>query len=298
MSTEHDEPSTTTGYVGGPRLTKSEVIPTLVIIAGNAGVGRIFRIEATHTLIGRAKTCQICIEDDTISRQHARIDRIGDDLQVVDLDSRNGTFVSDQRIKVVMLKDGDKLQIGSMTIMKFSYRDSLDEAVQRNLYESATRDPLTGINNRKAFAESLEKELLFAQRRKAPLSLVLLDIDHFKQVNDQYGHLTGDQVLTHVAKVISGTVRGHDVFARWGGEEFTIMLRECRLENAIEAAERVRLLVQNARTEGGIAVTVSLGVASFGGTGPMTVATMMAEADEQLYKAKEAGRNRVSPKLQ
>lgn len=275
------------------------LVPTLVVVAGSSSVGRIFRIEGDQPLvIGRSPTVQISIGDDGVSRVHAQVQRNGDEIHLVDLGSRNGTHLNGNRITATTsLKDGDKIQVGSTTMMKFSYRDSLDEALQRNLYESATRDPLTIVHNKKYFAEALEKEFTFASRHpESSLSLMMIDIDHFKQVNDRFGHLAGDAVLKQVATCINGLIRAEDTFARWGGEEFAMLLRNCPAAHVIEVAERVRKTVAALTLKGvpaELKITISIGVASFV-PGRFSEATGLVRlADEQLYRAKNGGRNRV-----
>ena len=137
-------------------------------------------------------------------------------MQIVNLGSRNGTFVNGEPVSRETLRDGDKIQIGGTTILKFSYQDELDEALQRNLYESATRDPLTHAVNRRGFEEALAKEYAFARRHGRALSVLALDLDHFKRVNDTFGHPAGDYVLKRLADIITATIRVEDTFARTG----------------------------------------------------------------------------------
>jgi diguanylate cyclase (GGDEF)-like protein len=180
--------------------------------------------------------------------------------------------------------------------MKFSYQDSLDEALQKNLYESATRDPLTGVHNKKYFAEALEKEFKFSSRHDNALSLLMIDVDHFKRVNDMHGHLVGDNVLSQLATLLAGTIRSEDLFARWGGEEFIVLLRRCPRANAVEVAERMRQLVAGMTfraCDPALRATISIGVASYSRGLHSDFEALVRAADDQLYRAKNAGRNRV-----
>ena len=196
----------------------------------------------------------------------------------------------------MVLQDGDKIQVGTNTVLKFSLQDELEEAYQRSIYESAVRDGLTRIYNKKYFLDALRKEFAWCVRHQVPLSLVLFDIDHFKKVNDTYGHPAGDHVLQRVAERVSATIRTEDVFARYGGEEFALMLREASEEQAITCAERCRKAVTAsdfvfAGTP--LRVTISLGVAVLQQGDYSQAEDLIAAADRYLYRAKNGGRNRV-----
>ncbi|MEW6582700.1 MAG: diguanylate cyclase [Actinomycetota bacterium] len=160
---------------------------------------------------------------------------------------------------------------------------------QRQLRELATRDPLTGVANRRLFTERIESEISRARRHGHPLCLAMLDIDHFKRINDTFGHPVGDQVLTEVAALISGLARAEDVIARVGGEEFAWILPETDLDGATAAVDRLRRTVE--RTPFPIAgrVTISCGITALDAVDEPDSIT--ARADEALYRAKEGGRN-------
>jgi len=268
----------------------------LIVLAGDA-VGQMYRIEDEETLIGRTSQAKIRINDDGISRRHARIVYDGNVVRIEDLKSANGTMVNEQPIQgELVLKDGDKVRIGVTTVLKFTYHDDIEESFQQQMYEAALRDGLTKAFNKKYFADRLESELAYARRHKAPLSLVMFDVDHFKKVNDTYGHLAGDYVLARLAKVAQGAVRSEDVFARYGGEEFGVICRAVELENAALFAERLRLLIESSsfESEGArLQITVSLGVAAFPETPAVTITDLIQAADAALYEAKRRGRNQV-----
>src|SRR5581483_6850222 len=155
-----------------------------------------------------------------------RVLQIGGEVTIEDLKSANGTVVNGEPVgATAALKDGDKIRLGSTTILKFTYHDHLDESFQQQMYDAALRDALTKAFNKKYFLDRLETELAYAKRHAAHLSLLMIDIDHFKQVNDTYGHLAGDFVLSRIARIALGTVRTEDVFARYGGEEFGVICR-------------------------------------------------------------------------
>lgn len=269
----------------------------LIVVSGKTSAGKMFKLDRSELVIGRANEADIMLDDEGVSRKHAKVIVRGDgSVQLVDLNSTNGTFNNGEKVDVQALHDGDKIQIGSATILKFSYQDSIDEALQKNLYESATRDGLTRTHNKKYFLDTLKKEFAYCLRHRLPLSLVLLDIDHFKRINDTYGHQAGDYVLMRVAQRVAEAVRGEDLFARYGGEEFVLLLRETGEDKAFLLAERLRRLIESSDfTFSGqqIKVTFSAGIATLQDGNYADHEAFVAGADKQLYRAKEAGRNRV-----
>ena len=270
--------------------------PWLIVVSGSASIGKMYRLEH-RVVLGRSPQCDVHIDQEGVSRRHAMLERtVEGAVQIVDLDSRNGTFVNGEPVSRETLRDGDKIQIGGTTILKFSYQDEFDEALQRNLYDSATRDPLTHAVNKRGFEESFSKEFAFARRHSRVLSLVALDVDHFKRVNDTFGHPAGDFVLRRLAEVVSACIRVEDVFARVGGEEFVILLRDIALADAYECAERLRRAVEQAEFETGgkrIPITISSGVATLQPTVHSSHAALLESANRALYQAKATGRNRV-----
>lgn len=267
----------------------------LIVLAGE-GVGSMYRIEEAETIIGRTATANIRLNDDGISRKHARIVQKGNEIVVEDMGSANGTLVNEEKVQSQALKDGDKIRIGSTTILKFTYHDHLEETFQQRMYEAALRDGLTKAFNKSYFIERLESELAYARRHRAPLSLVMFDVDHFKRVNDNHGHLAGDFVLARLGKLTQGAVRAEDVFARYGGEEFAIICRGVELAKAGIFAERLRVLIETTTFdhEGThLPITVSIGVAGYPELAAETGTHLITGADEALYVAKRAGRNRV-----
>ncbi len=164
------------------------------------------------------------------------------------------------------------------------------------LLELSNTDHLTGLFNRRYMMEALDKELQRSVRKNGPLSLIMLDIDHFKQVNDTYGHLQGDVVLQRVATQLQKELRSYDCAARYGGEEFISILPDSTLKEAVFVADRIRLSVQALKFSGDLSplnITASLGVACFPVAGIATVDAFIKLADDALYRAKTNGRNRV-----
>ncbi|HEX3901607.1 MAG TPA: GGDEF domain-containing protein [Polyangia bacterium] len=267
----------------------------LLVIAGPS-FGEMHRLQGTRSVIGRADTAAVRVLDDGISREHAAVERDGGKNVLVDLGSTNGTFCNGERIdKRRDLVDGDKVSVGASTILKFTYQDQVDERYQKRLFESALRDGLTATFNRRYFVDRLNTEMRFASRHDKSLALLFVDIDHFKKINDGFGHQTGDYVLAAVAREMIASLRAEDVLARYGGEEFAIICREIEKEGALALGERLRAGVARARFEHEgrvIPVTVSVGAAV--ARKPQQAQPLIAAADAAMYEAKRAGRNRVS----
>jgi two-component system, cell cycle response regulator len=233
--------------------------------------------------------------DEGISREHCEIQIEGDSMILHDLGSTNGTFCRGLPVDRHMLEDGDKVLVGS-TVLKFTYHDSLDEVFQRQMYESALRDDLTKTFNKKYFTDRLESEFAFAMQTRADLSLVALDLDHFKTINDTHGHPAGDRVLSDMAQIVAAQIRVEDVFARVGGEEFAVICRGVSNARGLAVAERMRQAVagHSFSIEGiAIPVSVSAGVASVPDAHIADAQALIAAADQALYEAKRTGRNRV-----
>jgi two-component system cell cycle response regulator len=267
----------------------------LVVLAG-VSAGEMFKLQGELTIIGRGPKVAVRLNDEGVSREHCQLVREGDKVVLVDLGSTNGTFCNGIRVDRRELNDGDKIMVGSTTILKFTYHDYLDEVFQRQMYESALRDGLTKVFNKKYFTDYLEKEFAYAARHNSPLALIFLDIDFFKKINDTYGHPGGDYVLSELSSMMANLVRTEDVLARFGGEEFTVLCRGTDLGGAKIVAERLRRAVETrAFSFGGknIPVTISLGIASIPDSAIVDHSAFLAAADKALYEAKRTGRNRV-----
>jgi diguanylate cyclase (GGDEF)-like protein len=268
----------------------------LVVLAG-ASVGEMYKLECDTTIIGRGGRAHIRLLDEGISREHAQIAIESGRVTLRDMGSTNGTYCNGLRVESRELVDGDKILVGSTTILKFTYHDNLDEIFQKQMYESALRDGLTKAFNKKYFTDRLESEFTFSVRHATPLALVLFDIDHFKKVNDTHGHQAGDHVLTEMATLLTATLRAEDVFARYGGEEFAVI---CRGSDPIQAqvvGERLRKAVEAhsfVYEKTNIPVTISVGIAVLPDPAVKDASDIVSLADQALYKSKHAGRNRVT----
>jgi diguanylate cyclase (GGDEF)-like protein len=278
------------------KISPTSSQPSLTVLTGGAA-GQLFKIPATST-IGRVSSCEIRLEDDGISRNHARIRTEGDRVWLEDLGSRNGTYLNGQRITgTVELHDGDKIQFGRATVLRFALQDALDESFLESLMSSALRDGLTKLYNKRYLMERLDSELKFAQRHESALSLLMVDLDHFKTINDSHGHLAGDALLVELAAALARAVRNEDVVARFGGEEIAIVLRATGIEPALHTADRLRRLVEHTTVDfhgQQLRTTCSIGVAGYPSSPYKDLEQLVAAADQALYRAKHAGRNRVA----
>ena len=265
----------------------------LVVISGPS-FGEMYKLKGDRSVLGRGERTDIRVLDDGVSREHAAIERDGGKMVLVDLGSTNGTFCNGTRVQRQDLTDGDKISIGATTILRFTYQDQVDEHYQKKLFESALRDGLTSTFNRRYFVDRLQSEIRFAVRHEKTLALLFVDIDYFKKINDEHGHLAGDQVLAGVARVMLSTIRAEDVLARYGGEEFAVICREIEADGALALGERLRVAVEQHRFEHAgkvIPATVSVGIAAERKI--EDVQAFIAAADAAMYEAKRAGRNRV-----
>lgn len=276
------------------------VRPVLIVLAG-LQEGAIFGLYGPETVIGRGHRAEIDLHDDGVSRRHCavlygNIDKSDEaprcDLE--DLGSSNGTLLNGVRVEGRMpLSQGDRIGIGS-TVAGFYLRSEGELRRTESMYEWANRDALTGLDNRHQFLYGLRHHLALSARRGDPLSLLLIDVDHFKRVNDSFGHETGDQTLQHLAGVMRTCVRSSDMLARWGGEEFTVVMPGASSSEAVALAERLRCAVVDSplRVSGQeVAITISVGVTCQ--RLDDTVNSLFSRADQNLYSAKFGGRNRV-----
>jgi diguanylate cyclase (GGDEF)-like protein len=259
------------------------------------GMGTRYTLGDAPVVLGRGNDCDIRINDHSVSRRHARIQPGADGYYAVDLQSTNGTFVNDVLASICKLKDGDYLRVGNC-IYRFLAGGNVEAEYHEEIYRLTIIDALTDIHNKRYLLDFLDRELARSTRYGRPLALILFDIDHFKAINDDKGHLCGDFTLRELAACVKGVIRKEELFARYGGEEFAIVLPETSLDGAAAAGERIRARVaeHQFQYEGKTySVTVSLGVSVTCGSPVLTPAELLAMADEKLYQAKREGRNRV-----
>ena len=267
----------------------------LVVIYGQ-DLGRKYNLESPTLVLGRSSKCDVQIDQESVSRAHSKIMNQGKTIRIRDLGSTNGTYVNDEQIEERTLADGDLIKIGR-TIFKFLSGGNIERAYHEEIYRLTTVDGLTQIFNKRYFMESLEREIARSSRYRREMTLVMFDIDHFKQINDTYGHLAGDQVLKSLASTIKAKIRREDLFARYGGEEFAIVLPEIDGFNAQQFAEKIRRIVEitDYFFEGTrIPVTISMGVAVLDAE-TSDAAGLIKKSDERLYEAK--GRPQLRARL-
>jgi diguanylate cyclase (GGDEF)-like protein len=259
------------------------------------GMGSRYMLADTRLTLGRDNDCDICLSDLSVSRHHARIQPGMDGYYVVDLQSTNGTFVNDKPASMCKLRDGDYLRFGNW-IFRYLTGGNVEADYHEEIYRLTIIDGLTGIHNKRYLLDFVDRELARSARHRRPLSLGMLDIDHFKTINDQMGHLAGDHALRELAVIIKEAIRREELFARYGGEEFAVVWPETSREGAVLIGERLRDLVeQHAFSFEGRSfhVTISMGVATTEGEPSLSPTDLIRRADEKMYLAKQSGRNRV-----
>lgn len=265
----------------------------LVVIYGE-DLGRRVPIDDGDISIGRSSKCEVQLDQESVSRIHCQITKDSTRCSIRDNDSTNGTYVNDELIKEIDLRDGDQIKVGR-TILKFIVGGNIESQYHEEIYRLMTVDGLTQVHNKRFFDEALEREVSRALRYGRTFSLIMFDIDHFKQTNDSLGHLAGDAVLRKLGTLVSDHVRRDDILCRVGGEEFGIILPEIDGLGAVGLAKKLNRLVDDAMFEfegNSIDVTISLGVAQW--EPPCANADDLVRlADEKLYEAKRTGRNKV-----
>jgi diguanylate cyclase (GGDEF)-like protein len=293
LDTAPDEHGELTDSLGrGPRCEAA-----LTVLRGELP-GALFPLRAEETIIGRDPETAISLPEHSLSRRHARIRRSGHVYTIQDLGSTNGTFVDGVRVTGVRtLEDGCRVHLGTRTLLHFRLYDEVELEAACASYALTVRDPLTGIYNRRYLQDRLGSEVAYCRRHSTPLTLFLLDIDHFKHINDAHGHSVGDDALRMLARTLSDLTRQEDVLARYGGEEFALVTRGIDCQKAVAFAERVRSSVELQRLSlerGALSLTVSIGVAHCDRGEICNSQALLEKADRALYAAKHAGRNIVS----
>ena len=272
--------------------------PTLIVLSG-ARSGQSFRLDPGNHILGRGWDADLFLEDESVSRKHAEFTVTKEGTYYIrDLGSTNGTKVNGERVtgKPRRIFVGDRIRLSSTVCVKLRVQDVTEEQLQHALYNMAIHDPLTGAFNKRYLAERIDQEVAFAWRRGRPLSLLILDLDHFKAINDTHGHHIGDEVLREVARYIQSSLRLEDIFSRFGGEEFVVLMRDTSIEQARQVAERLRKGIETLTIPAdglSLSVTVSMGIASTTDPGCCSSMDLFSHADKRLYVAKNTGRNRV-----
>jgi len=283
---------------------KRDLRPALVFLGGDLLAVSI-PLEREMVILGRALEADVRINDTKASRQHAQIETIFDEKTketayvLTDLESKNGTLLNGHKIAQEILQNGDKISIGEH-ILRFELLDEIDREYQHQIRRLLSHDDLTGLLSSRSFFSELRREAARSKVENRPFCVLMMDVDHFKQVNDTYGHLTGSKTLEELGFCIMQCLRSGDVAARFGGEEFAAFLLDAELSQAIVAAERIRELIEendfSIMKQGKYSkthrITISIGIATFPNDShdPIELVEM---ADSALYRAKREGRNRV-----
>ncbi len=273
-----------------PASSRTSARPMLTVVAGD-DAGRVIPLGLDETVIGRGSTCHLVLPDDGVSRKHASVRRRGGAYYLADLGSKNGTYIEDERIVIRQVLPDAAFRLGPNVVVRLSMLTAAEARLASQLYESSVRDPLTQCFNRRYLFERLRSELAYAERHRTLVSLVVYDFDHFKKLNDTFGHPAGDEVLRVGTRQVIGALRTEDVLARIGGEEFAIALRGISHTEAVVCAGRVRKAIEGAT--GAVKATISAGVATTDDLREPTAEKLFQLADARLYEAKHAGRNRV-----
>jgi diguanylate cyclase (GGDEF)-like protein len=281
-------------------LPPSKKDRALLTVLNGPSRGVIVALSERAVTLGRSDESDVVIPEPSLSRVHARIHCArwpgGNQYFIEDAGSTNGTYVGRERIeRSVMLNDGDRIGLGRRTFLRFGIQDRLEHEALLQVHDSALHDGLTGLSNRSVFDERLNSELAYAQRHRSAVSLIMIDVDHFKRFNDEYGHQAGDAALRHVARVMKRELRAEDLLARYGGEEFAVVLRDATPPEAQLIAERIRADIAGSPLHWGaraLAVTASLGIAHYNGAIAPSPTDLIALADRALYCAKDQGRDR------
>lgn len=260
----------------------------------------LIHLNGPQVVLGREPNSGICIDNESVSRQHALIEIVNGQHHLNDMNSTNGTFLNEARIEKAPLCPGDRVQLGNV-IFKFLETDHIELEYHETVYSIMTRDGLTEAINKRLFSDLLTREFGRACHRNQELTLILFDIDYFKSVNDKYGHLAGDEVLKETSERIRSVISAHEIFARYGGEEFAILLPDTEVEEGVEIAECCRIAIESAdfkTSSGPIPIRISAGVCGIASLqlNPLennSPDLLVELADKMLYKAKANGRNRV-----
>ena len=302
-----DEDKTVIADIGSfdiQQATKKETNSSLVQYSGTT-LGKRYILRGSSLKVGRSPEADVTIGESSVSRIHALLSRRGEDLIIEDAGSANGTYLNDARVaKPTLLNDQDMVRLGAV-VLKFFSSGNMDGYIQDKIYRMATIDAGTDLYNKQYLMDALETEFQASRQSGRNLSLIYYDLDHFKKVNDAYGHNAGDQVLKEGSELVRRLVRKDDILGRFGGEEFIIVLPGTDAKTALELAERIRSAMEahtfylkvmgpdRGRQTIRHKQTFSVGVSQL--TGDMHSAQdLMESADKKLYTSKRNGRNRVT----
>jgi two-component system, cell cycle response regulator len=292
------------GSMQKPERQLRDLRPALVFLSGEL-IAVPIPLEREEVILGRALEADVRVNDTKVSRRHAKINTIVDtetgktDYVLSNLGSRNGIYLNGAKVEREILSNGDKITIGEH-ILRFELLDEIDREYQQQIHRLITHDDLTGLLSSRSFFSELRRESARAKSENRGFCVLVMDVDHFKKVNDTYGHLTGSKTLEEIGQCIIDIMRSGDAASRFGGEEFSAFLLDADLAQGIVAAERIRSeieryefsVIRQGKPSEKHHVTISIGVAMFpnDSSDPIELVEM---ADSALYRAKREGRNRV-----
>ena len=301
MPVEDGRPEGTEAWTLTPARSPAERRPYLLMVSGPQ-LGEIFALEAGREIVlGRDPACDIRLQDTGVSRRHASVLGGPKGARLRDLGSTNGIFVEGLKVADCTLEDGQRMQMGMHSALKYCLCDDLEIAYQRRMAESALLDPETGLFNRRHFDDRLGAELDTSQRYSRPMSLLVVEVDGFRRLTETFGRATGDQALELVARLVKPAMRREDVLARLSAETFGVVSRETPLSAGRALGERIRKSADQGKLSvrgGDLAVSVSVGVIGIDTIGTYapgrTEAEVLSLAGSALLRAQEAGGNRVA----
>ena len=254
---------------------KRDLRPALVFLTGDL-IAVPIPLDRNEVILGRALEADVRVNDSKVSRRHARILTVSNSKNgttqyiLNDLNSRNGTLLNGQKANKEILNHGDKITIGE-NILRFEMLDEIDREYQRQIHRLLSHDDLTGLLSSRSFFSELRREAAKSRESKNPFCILMMDIDHFKVVNDTYGHLTGSKTLEEIGDCIMKNLRSGDAAARFGGEEFAAFLLDAELAQGLVAAERIRSeieefdfsVIRRGKPSEKHKITISIGVSCF-----------------------------------
>lgn len=290
-----DPASVTTLYSTLEKRTEQNNIDPYLVILSGPDQGKQYHLHRQFNSLGRNNDVDISIMDLKVSRNHGTLIIYPDCIVLKDNQSTNGCYINDIRIESQEVEVGSRIRIGS-TIMKIEYKKASEVQLEKALYKAANTDSLTKIFNRHAFMCRAEEDVLSSILNNESLTIMMCDVDHFKRINDSFGHLAGDRILIDLAELLQAQMRKGDMLARYGGEEFIMLLRNENIDFITKLAERIRVKVEECDfsfEDTLIPTTLSIGVCSRKGKEISSLSSLIKEADNALYQAKNNGRNRV-----
>lgn len=285
LPANHDAPSLRTGQ----ECCLVQIYPADV-------VDGMILLDNSPLLVGRDPAAGLCLPNGSVSRHHVEIaPSPSGSYTLKDLQSTNGTLVNSQKTAAVELQSGDTIKIGTY-LFKFLAAGSVESQYHETVYTAMTQDALTGAMNKRYLLETLNRELARCRRQSSELAAVMIDIDHFKGINDSHGHLVGDEVLREFGRRLHQLCREDDLFARYGGEEFCLCVFGASRANVEDITNRCLDVIRETlfqSSAGPLAITASFGVALHSEFPDADTLGLINEADKRLYQAKESGRDRV-----